>query len=113
MFAWGEPSRVDPSVRGGPILPPMAPPGAPPVLSVSMLNSLVRGVLHETLPPEIHLVGQVSNIARAAGGHLYFTMKDDAAEVRCVMWKTQAATLRFRPADGMEVVATGMVDVYE
>jgi exodeoxyribonuclease VII large subunit len=44
---------------------------------------------------------------------LYFTLKDETSEVRCVMWRSSARSLRFRPADGLEVLATGSVDVYE
>lgn len=86
---------------------------APRSMTVSQLNGLVKRVLGNGLPATIHLVGQISNFSRPASGHCYFTLKDDRSEVRATMWKSAAATVKFKIEDGMEVVATGSVDVYE
>lgn len=101
-------------------LPPEAAAGArapvaeePLVLSVSDLTRLVRGAIKRQLPGTLYVVGQISNISRPAGGHIYLTLKDEESEVRCVMWRSDAASLKFAPADGLEVIATGEVDVYE
>jgi len=82
------------------------------VLRVAELTRLIQTVLAGGLPRTLHVVGELSNVARPASGHLYFTLKDSDSEVRCVMWRSAASGLRFRPEDGMELVATGYVDVY-
>ena len=59
------------------------------------------------------VAGEISNLRIQPSGHLYFTLKDESSQIRAVMFKTQARLLRFRPADGMLVVARGRVTVYE
>ena len=85
----------------------------PGILTVQQVTQMVRAAIAGRLPTELHVAGQISNFSQPAGGHLYFTLKDEASEIRCVMWKSAAAHLKFRPTDGLEVVATGAVDVYE
>ena len=82
-------------------------------MTVSQLNALIKSVLRDRLPATIHLVGEISNLTRAGSGHLYLTVKDERAEIRGVMWRSSASGLKFKPIDGLEVVATGHVDVYE
>lgn len=89
-----------------------APPPAR-TLTVSQLTAMIKRVLADHLPATVHLVGEISNFTRAASGHLYLTLKDDRSEIRGVMWRSTAAGLKFKPEDGLEVVATGHVDVYE
>ncbi len=81
-------------------------------LSVRQVNELVRGAITRYLPPTLHVLGQISNLATPSSGHLYFTLKDDYAELRCVMWRSAAAELKFEPEDGLAVIATGGIDVY-
>lgn len=88
-------------------------PSAPRTLTVSQLNALVKRVLGDHLPGTIHLIGEISNLSRPASGHLYLTLKDDRSEVRCAMWRSAASKLKFKPADGQEVIATGYVELYE
>ncbi len=57
--------------------------------------------------------GEISNCRQWSSGHVYFTLKDDYAQLRAVMFRTAARQLKFRPADGMHVVATGRLSVYE
>lgn len=57
--------------------------------------------------------GEVSNYRPSESGHLYFTLKDDGGQLRAVMFRTQARLLRFRPQDGMQVIARGRVTIYE
>ena len=57
--------------------------------------------------------GEISNFRAPDSGHLYFTLKDESAQIRVVMFRTQARLLRFRPEDGMHVIARGRVTVYE
>ncbi|MBE1161143.1 exodeoxyribonuclease VII large subunit [Dyella acidiphila] len=88
--------------------------GQPPrhILTPSTLNRLVRGLLEDALPL-VWIEGELSNVARPASGHLYFTLKDSAAQVRCAMFKPKASWLRFKPADGMQVLVRARVGLYE
>lgn len=72
-------------------------------------------VLLENSPDlsDIWIEGEVSNFKRATSGHCYFTLKDDQAELRCVMWRMQAQRLQFEPVQGDWVEAHGYVSVYE
>ena len=56
--------------------------------------------------------GEISGFKRVASGHCYFTLKDDAACIDAVIWRGQAAALRFPPEDGIEVIATGKLTTY-
>ncbi|HEY0180796.1 MAG TPA: exodeoxyribonuclease VII large subunit, partial [Dokdonella sp.] len=82
------------------------------VYTPSALTRLVRDLLEDALPL-IWVEGEISNCSRPASGHLYFTLKDAGAQVRCAMFKPRSAWLRFRPADGMRVVARARVSLYE
>ncbi len=82
------------------------------VLTPSSLNRLVRDLLGDALPL-VWIEGELSNVAKPASGHLYFTLKDSGAQVRCAMFKMKAATLRFRPVDGMQVLLRARVGLYE
>jgi exodeoxyribonuclease VII large subunit len=80
-------------------------------LSVSELTDRVQGVL-ETEFLDVWVEGEISNLKRASSGHVYFSLKDDRAQIRAVVWKTDARLLRFRPQDGMHVLARGGLRVY-
>jgi len=86
---------------------------SPAIITVSQLNRLVQAAIRKDLPSDVHVVGELSNVSQPDGGHVYFTLKDDKSEVRCVMWRSSAKSLRFRPTDGLQVVATGHIEVYE
>ena len=86
--------------------------GAPRVISVSELNRLARAAL-ETSLPLLWVGGEISNLTRAASGHIYFTLKDAQAQVRCAMWRNRAQVLSFRPENGMRVEARALVTLYE
>lgn len=85
-------------------------PGA--LISVSTLNRLARQRL-ETAFPLMRIAGEISNLARAPSGHLYFTLKDSEAQVRCTMWRNRAQLLAFRPENGMRVEVRAVVTLYE
>jgi exodeoxyribonuclease VII large subunit len=89
-------------------------PGSPQreVLTPSSLNRLARDLIEDALPL-IWIEGEVSNFSRSGPGHLYFTLKDSAAQVRCAMFKPRSTWLRFKPIDGMHVLARGRVSLYE
>ncbi|HEY6874448.1 MAG TPA: exodeoxyribonuclease VII large subunit [Geobacteraceae bacterium] len=82
------------------------------ILTVSQLTSLVRGVLEENFE-HVWVEGEVSNLAMPASGHLYFTIRDAGAQLRCVMFRASARALRFRPKDGMGLVVRGRISVFE
>lgn len=93
--------------------PPAPPPGAAGErLTVRQVNELVRQVLEIGLPPTLHVVGEIGNLTRPSSGHVYFTLKDGTSELRCVMWRSDARKLRFAPEGGLEVIATGAIEVY-
>jgi len=82
------------------------------ILTPSTLNRLVRDLLGDVFP-FVWIEGELSNVAKPASGHLYFTLKDSGAQVRCAMFKPKSASLRFRPVDGMQVLLRAKVGLYE
>lgn len=80
-------------------------------LTVSELTRRLQGLL-ETEFVDVWVEGEVSNVKRAASGHMYFSLKDAGAQIRAVVWKTDARLLRFKPRDGMQVLARGSLRVY-
>jgi exodeoxyribonuclease VII large subunit len=62
---------------------------------------------------DVYVEGEISNYRPAGSGHLYFTLKDGSAQLRVVMWRTQARLLRFRPANGLQVIARGRITIYD
>jgi exodeoxyribonuclease VII large subunit len=82
------------------------------VLSVTQLNGRIREQLESALF-EVWVEGELSNCRLWNTGHLYFTLKDRAAQVRGVVFRSALRYLKFKPADGLRVVARGRVSVYE
>lgn len=89
-----------------------APAATRVVLSVSRLNREVRGMLESGLPL-LWVEGEISNLARPASGHVYFTLKDSKAQIRCALFKARGRLLSFRPENGTEVLVRGRVSLYE
>ena len=81
------------------------------VLTVSELSSRLRAVLEERFPA-VWVEGEISNFKVYTSGHAYFTLKDETAQLRCVLFRTRARRVRFEPADGLHVLAFGSVEVY-
>lgn len=82
--------------------------------TVSELTAYIREMFElDYRLQDIEVTGEISNFTRAASGHLYFTLKDGTAQIKCVMWRTQAERLKFRPAEGDAVVARGRISVYD
>jgi len=91
---------------------PLVPAGQETrILSVSELTALIKEAL-ETGFADVYVVGELSRVSRAASGHMYLTLKDERAVMRAVIWKNVAASLRFEPKEGLEVIARGSIDVY-
>jgi exodeoxyribonuclease VII large subunit len=82
--------------------------------TVSELTRYVRELFEiDYRLQDLEVTGEISNFSRARSGHLYFTLKDDAAQLKCVMWRSSAERLRFQPGDGDAVIARGRLSVYE
>lgn len=81
------------------------------IYSVSELTAHIRDLLEDEFP-SVWIQGEVSNFRSAPSGHFYFTLKDDTAQIRCVMFKTQSRFLKFRLEDGLNVIGWGRVSVY-
>src|SRR5271165_6352366 len=62
---------------------------------------------------DVYVEGEISNFRPAGSGHLYFTLKDGSAQLRVVMWRTQARLLRFKPDNGLQIIARGRVTIYD
>ncbi len=94
----------------------VAPPaavGERKPMTVSQLTRQIDQVLKKNLPQSVVVTGEVSNFnAHAGSGHLYFTLKDPDACIDCVMFRSDAARVKFTPKDGMELLAGGRVGVY-
>ncbi len=82
------------------------------ILTVSQLTSLLRGVLEENFE-HVWVEGEISNLSTPGSGHLYFTLKDSGAQLRCVIFRTSARVLRFKPLDGMGLIVRGRITVFE
>lgn len=88
---------------------------AAPVRKVFPVRELVAAIRTqvERAFTDVYVEGEVSNYRPADSGHLYFTLKDGSAQLRVVMWRTQARLLRFKLANGLQVTARGRVTVYD
>src|SRR5881397_1061945 len=83
-----------------------------PVWTVSELTARIRDLLAKNFT-DISVQGEISNCREAQSGHIYFTLKDDRAQVRCVYFKQQRRGIKFRPEDGLQVTVRGSISVYE
>lgn len=82
------------------------------VVSVSWLNRAAREALEGSFPL-LWVAGEISTLTRAASGHIYFTLKDEQAQVRCTMWRNRAQLLGFRLEHGMRVEVRALVTLFE
>ncbi len=83
----------------------------PAPLSVTQLAALIHDAL-ETELGRVLVAGEISNLRHAPSGHVYFTLKDERSQMRCVMFRSAAQLLVFTPADGQQVIVRGQIDVY-
>jgi exodeoxyribonuclease VII large subunit len=86
-------------------------PRGPKILTVGQLSQLIEATL-ETMFPALWVSGEITEVTRPKSGHVYFTLRDDMAQIRAVIWKSAAARLRFRPEEGQQVICQGGLDVY-
>jgi exodeoxyribonuclease VII large subunit len=82
-----------------------------PALSVSELSAALKRSVEDGFG-HVRVRGEISGFKRVGSGHCYFTLKDDGACIDAVIWRGQAASVRFQPEDGIEVIATGRLTTY-
>ena len=83
------------------------------VLSITQINEYIRGKMDsDQLLNQVAVRGEISNYKLYPSGHHYFTLKDEGAALKCVMFKGNAMRLRFRPENGMKIIAFGRISVY-
>ena len=82
------------------------------IVTVSQLTALVRELLEENFE-HLWVEGEVSNLALPSSGHIYFTLKDAGATVRCVLFKSSARAMKFRLSDGMKILLRARMTVYD
>ena len=81
------------------------------IFTVTELNVAARNILEDNFAA-ITVTGEISNLACPASGHMYFTLKDNRAQIRCALFRMQARKLNFIPEDGMQVQVTAKVSIY-
>lgn len=83
------------------------------IFSITQINEYIRGTMdQDPLLGNVAVRGEISNYKMYPSGHHYFTLKDESAALKCVMFKGNALRLRFRPENGMKVIAMGKIGVY-
>lgn len=84
------------------------------VLTVTQLNTYIKACFEENpVFRTVYISGEISNFKHAYSGHLYFTLKDKASQLKCVMFASNSARMRFLPDNGMKVICRGRVSCYE
>lgn len=86
-------------------------PAPPQILSVSQLNIAAKDLLGAAFS-DIWVSGEVSDLSRPSSGHLYFSLKDEEATIRAVLWRNSASRLPFQIEDGQQLVCRGKIDLY-
>ena len=86
-------------------------PDPPQILSVSQLNTAAKDLLGAAFS-DIWVSGEVSDLSRPSSGHLYFSLKDEEATIRAVLWRNSASRLPFQIEDGQQLVCRGKIDLY-
>ena len=82
------------------------------VLSVTSLNRLARDLLERNFPAVL-VEGEISNLAQPSSGHWYLTLKDKNSQIRCAMFTNRNRSVRFKPANGNQVIVKGRLSIYE
>jgi exodeoxyribonuclease VII large subunit len=82
------------------------------ILTVSELTREIKDILEDKFP-NVWVEGEISNLRIPPSGHIYFTLKDDSSQIRAVLFKIRARTLRFVPEDGLHIICRGRVSLYE
>jgi exodeoxyribonuclease VII large subunit len=83
------------------------------IYTVSQVNSLIKEILGNNLSGRLTITGEITDWKLHHSGHCYFSLKDENALLPCVMWKSNFSKVKFKPENGMAVLGTGFIDVYE
>jgi exodeoxyribonuclease VII large subunit len=109
LFGSPPPPSVDDRIR---VNPPAAPgESRDSAIDVSMLTGFVKSIVEGSVPP-IWVRGEITGYTAHRSGHWYFTLRDAGAQLRCVIWATDARRMPAKPDDGMQVVVYGRLSVY-
>ncbi len=87
-------------------------PDGETALTISEITGRIKELIESSFG-QVYIVGEVSNAKVHSSGHIYFTLKDEATQIRCVMFRSSAARIDFEPEDGMKVYARGQLTVYD
>jgi exodeoxyribonuclease VII large subunit len=82
------------------------------ILTVSELTQEIKDILEDKFP-DVWVEGEISNLRIPPSGHIYLTLKDDSSQIRAVLFRMQARTLRFSPKDGLQIICRGRISLYE
>ena len=82
------------------------------IYSVGQITQEIKAFLESEFP-SVWVTGEISNFTHHSSGHMYFSLKDDQAQINCVMWRSRTMQLTFRPQAGLKIVAWGQIRVYE
>ena len=83
------------------------------VITISQINEYIRNLMdNDSLLAGVAVKGEISNYKVYPSGHHYFTLKDDGAALKCVMFRGNTSKLRFKPVNGMQIIAMGKISVY-
>ena len=82
------------------------------IYTVTEITREIKGILEKSFPT-IWVEGEISNYTLHSSGHRYFSLKDENAQIRCTLWRFRGDWLRFEPEDGIQVIASGSISVYE
>ena len=82
------------------------------IYTVSQINSLIKEILGNNLPGRLTVNGEITDWKLHQSGHCYFSLKDKTAVLPCVMWKSKFGRIKFKPENGLAILATGFIDVY-
>lgn len=82
------------------------------IYTVSQINSLIKLSLEQTLPTRLIVKGEISDWKIHTSGHCYFKLKDENSVLPCVMWRSSFSKVKFKPDNGMAILATGYIDVF-
>ena len=105
---WGQQLPMWGSPRAGPSF------SATQIYRVSQITAYIKELFDSDYAlQDLWLEGEVSNYSRAASGHVYFTLKDEEAQIRCVMWRSQVERQAYLPQNGEAIIAHGRISVYE
>lgn len=81
------------------------------ILTVSQLNNLLKSLVEETFQ-EVYVEGEISNLKSYSSGHLYFSLKDEKSQIKCVLFKDVSKKLKFKLENGLKVICYGRIDYY-